>query len=272
MLKHVYYRLKQTKNDIGLIAIRNIRLNKNPFKRSFRTILNEDFVILNEDDIKGLNNELKELLKKLFDGKNYYVPYNGLNSINMFFYIKIDPINYNIKSYKTIKEIKKDEELIIDAINFNEFKITNNKQPVIENLKNTYCKIGRSLVQGVGVIVIKDIPINTNPFIITDNKCYNYNAIEVKKKDLEKINCKETIKMIKNFIAATNDDIFLIPYNGIDSINITFFLNHSNNNNLDVISDNCEYLGFISNKDIKAGEELFINYNHYKSNFNQIMS
>ena len=66
MLKASYYRLKQTNDDIGLVAIRNIKLNKNPFKRSFRTILNEEFVILDENDIKEFNDELKKLLKASF--------------------------------------------------------------------------------------------------------------------------------------------------------------------------------------------------------------
>lgn len=272
MLKPSYYRLKQTDDDVGLVAIRNIKSNKNPFKRSFRTILNEEFVILDENDIKEFNDELKKLLKKLFDEEKYYVPYNGLNSMNMFFYVKVDPTNCNIRSYRTIREIKKDEELIIDAINFSEFKITDNKQPVIENLRNTFCKIKRSLIQGVGVIAIKNIPKGKNPFIITDNKCYNYNGIEVKKEDVEKIKCKETIKMINNFVAATKDGLYYIPYNGIDSLNITFFLNHQKQHNLDVVSDGCEYLGFITNRDIKVGEELFINYNDYESDFEQIMS
>lgn len=271
MLKPVYYRLKQTDSNIGLVAIRNIPYNKNPFKRSFRTILNDDFVIINDNDIKELNDELKNLLRRLFDGKNYYVPYNGLNSMNMFFYIKVDPFNCNIRSYKTIREIKIDEELIIDSIDFTKFKITDNKEPVIKNLKNTFCKLGRSSIQGIGVITIKDIPYGKNPFIITDNKCYNYNAIEVNKRDLEKINCRETIRMIKNFVAPI-DDIFYIPYNGIDSINITFFLNHDKQNNLDIVSDGCEYLGFTTNRNIKAGEELFINYDNYKSDFDQLMS
>jgi hypothetical protein len=270
-LNNTFYRLKQTDdNNIGLVAIIDIQVGINPFKYCFKNIFKDYYVKLDNNDIKDLNNEIKSLLNKLYDGKYYYVPYYGLNSMNMFFYIKIDVVNFNIDLNKTIKNISKNEELIINKIDFSKFKILNDKKPVIENLKNIYCKIGISPVQGVGVIAIKDIPKKSNPFIITNNKCYNYYSKKINKNDLKLLD-KEIIKMITDFIHPI-DNIFYIPSNGINSLNITFFLNHNINPNLTIISDGCEYLGFITNKDIKKGEELFIDYDLYESNFDEIIN
>lgn len=269
ILKNTYYRLKQINDDIGLVAIRNISENINPFKNCYNIILRDQYVKLTNNDIKDLDDEVKKLLKNLYDGKYYYIPYHGLNSMNIYFYIKIDPLNYNIKSSKTIREIKYNEELIIDKIDFSKFKITDKKQNVIKNLKKTYCKLGKSYTHGVGVITIKDIPKNTNPFIITDNRCYNYNGIQIKKKLLEQLD-SEILKMIYDFISPLND-LYYIPSYGIDSLNITFYLNNSLDPNLSVISDGCEYLGFKTKRNIHKGEELFINYEDYKTYFNEII-
>ena len=60
-------------------------------------------------------------------------------------------------------------------------------------------------------------------------------------------------------------------YLGFNSLNLTFYLNHSDNPNLNIVSDNCEYMGFITKRPILAGEELFINYEQYHSEFFSLM-
>ena len=49
-----------------------------------------------------------------------------------------------------------------------------NKYKLLENLENTYCIIGNSKVQGIGIIAIRDIPKGIDPLpIIIPEKVTN---------------------------------------------------------------------------------------------------
>lgn len=137
----------------------------------------------------------------------------------------------------------------------------NKKQKLLANLKNdVYCRIGVSKIHGVGVIAIKDIPKGTNPFIINNTFCKDYKAINITEKELNSIPV-EVKKMVKDFIAPGKNGKYSIPYGGMNSLDISFYLNHSINNNIDIYDDDqCEFVIFITNKFIKKGEELTINY------------
>ena len=39
-----------------------------------------------------------------------------------------------------------------------------NKHNLLENLNNTYCTFGQSKVHGIGVVAIRDIPKDIDPF------------------------------------------------------------------------------------------------------------
>lgn len=146
------------------------------------------------------------------------------------------------------------------------------KKKLLNHLNNDiYCRIGVSKIHGVGVIAIKDIPPNTNPFMMTDNVCLNYNGVKLKKSEIDQIEDRGVRKIIFDFISPDSDGNYYVPYYGPNSMNISFYLNHSKNSNLDVISDSCEYMGFKTNRLIKKGEELFINYDHYGDNFSKIV-
>jgi SET domain-containing protein len=113
-----------------------------------------------------------------------------------------------------------------------------------------------SKTAGVGVFAIQDIPININPFNTT--KPINYKIIKLQEKDIKLLD-DNVQKMLSDF--CKNDDTYDVPYLGLNSIDISFYLNHSENPNLDLkIDDNCEYFTFQTNKFIKKGSELFINY------------
>jgi hypothetical protein len=45
------------------------------------------------------------------------------------------------------------------------------KNDILERIKNTYCKLKASSIQGAGVFALRDIPENINPFFgIPDQK------------------------------------------------------------------------------------------------------
>lgn len=137
------------------------------------------------------------------------------------------------------------------------------KKLLLKNLQNdTYCRIGLSKIHGVGIIAIKPIPKNTNPFYITGRKCISYKTIELTDKEV-KILPTVVQKLVNDFIGKENN-IYSIPSNGFNSLDISFYLNNSKNNNLDIIETKCKYMEFVTNRDIEIGEELTIDYDDYR--------
>lgn len=127
-----------------------------------------------------------------------------------------------------------------------------NKQQLLKNLtKDIYCKIGKSKIHGVGVIAIRDIPKGTNPFIGSPQDKY----ITFSEKELKNLP-PEIKKMVSDFFIF-DGKYFLVPAFGLNSINISYFMNHSKTPNIqtDKTGENCYTM-----QDIKKGEELTINY------------
>lgn len=134
---------------------------------------------------------------------------------------------------------------------------------LLNNLINDiYCRIGQSKIHGVGVIAIRDIPKGVNPFRLTNDKCQNYNTKVIKKEDLDKIH-PSVRKMIRDFITE-EDGCYYLPQLGLNSLDVSFYMNHNKDNNIDVdYESKCDYYKFKTNRIIKKDEELFINYKHY---------
>lgn len=137
-----------------------------------------------------------------------------------------------------------------------------NKEKLMENLKyDTYVRLAPSKIHGVGVIAIKDIPVDTNPFMITGKTFIDYKSIPLNGNEISELP-KSVKVLVKDFIISDRG-LYHIPYNGFNSLDLSFYLNHSNNNNLDIVDSQSDYLEFISNRKIKKGEELTINYKSY---------
>ena len=138
--------------------------------------------------------------------------------------------------------------------------------PLLKHLKNeVYARIGVSKIKGagVGVIAIRDIPKGVNPFRVLGKECTGVKGIKVKKSEVEKLD-KNVKKLVKDFIAPSKD-YYSIPRTGLNSLDISFYLNHSDKPNLDMwYSDKCSYTLFRTKKKIKKGEELTIDYSLYE--------
>lgn len=134
------------------------------------------------------------------------------------------------------------------------------KQRLIRHLENDiFCRLGISKVSGIGVIAIKDIPINTNPF--THLAPLKDKAITLNNNDLKHVD--KNVKKVINDFFGTEKEYDVLAY-GPNYMNISYYLNHSNNPNLDVVNDiSSDYFSFRTNRKIKKGEELFINYKDY---------
>jgi SET domain-containing protein len=138
------------------------------------------------------------------------------------------------------------------------------KDRLLSNLENdTYVRLRPSPLQGVGVFAIKDIPKGVNPFKMPNKP--KYNSIKCTATDLKNVD-PVVKKMINDFIEP-DDTSYYIPENGLNSLDLTFYLNHSNDNNLGIIddNDNDEYSSFVTLRIIEKGEELLINYKDYKN-------
>jgi SET domain-containing protein len=71
--------------------------------------------------------------------------------------------------------------------------------------------------------------------------------------------------MINDFIEP-EENCYYIPENGLNSLDLTFYLNHSANNNLGIVDDDVDndgYSSFVTLRHIRKGEELLINYKDY---------
>lgn len=129
------------------------------------------------------------------------------------------------------------------------------KETVLKKLNNTYCRLKKSGIQGVGVFAIRDIPGGINPFKgIHIQKWLELNMSELQKLD------KEILQMIDDFCVIEKDGTVLIPENGLNGMDISFFVNHSSEPNLKTID---EGFTFVTLRKINKGEELTVGYETY---------
>jgi hypothetical protein len=132
-------------------------------------------------------------------------------------------------------------------------KIHFNKKQLLAHLKQeVYCRIMPSPVSGVGIFAIKDIPANIDPFL---EEGEDKNWIPFEEKELSEIH-PDVFKMIKDLLVFA-EGFWWIPEQGMHTLSITQFLNHSDNPNIETDKD-AEI--FLTKKEIKAGEELTIDY------------
>ena len=136
-------------------------------------------------------------------------------------------------------------------------------QKFINNLKNTYCRIKSSKINGVGVFAIREIPKNIDPFLGSGlQKWY-----KIEEKDYKKMD-KEIIKMIDDFFVIEEDKSVYVPECGLNGIDISYFLNDSKKPNLKIIGDGKnEAVGFKTLRKIKKGEELSVSYSTFDEKY-----
>ena len=132
------------------------------------------------------------------------------------------------------------------------------KKRLINNIKNdTYCRIGVSRVHGVGVIAVKDIPKNIFIFKVCKKSCDN--IIEITKKEIENV-ASGVKQMMDDYLDKVNGK-YQVPESGLNNLNISWYLNHSDTPNVDITEPAKDgFVLFKTNKDIRKGEELFIDY------------
>jgi hypothetical protein len=129
------------------------------------------------------------------------------------------------------------------------------KQEILKSLKNTYCRLMPSKIQGIGVFAIRDIPKGINPF----NKALEQGWQKFKIAELRVLD-KEIFKMVEAFFTIQKDNTVYIPKGGLNDINISYFMNDLQNPNVKMAKDE---VNFITIRKIKKGEELTVLYETY---------
>ena len=123
--------------------------------------------------------------------------------------------------------------------------------------KNVYCRLQASPIHGVGVFAIKDIPRGIDP--MPENRAFKFNEVKRDYLMADK-SIPEAVKNLVIDMCPEEDGIFYVPNCSLNEIGIGFYLNHSKTPNM-LEKDGGEY--FVTARDIKAGEELFVDYGTY---------
>lgn len=128
------------------------------------------------------------------------------------------------------------------------------KQQLLDELINhTYVMLKPSAIAGIGVFAIRDIPKGCRAMFSKPDT--NDNWITISKKEVESLPLHAR-HLIENYCLFDEDQYFVPDY-GFKKIDVSLFLNHSDTPNVISIQEG-DY--FETTRDIKSGEELFIDY------------
>ncbi len=135
---------------------------------------------------------------------------------------------------------------------------------VLQNLKeDVYCRIQRSPIHGVGVFAIKDIPANKCPFLLTNQRQCMESCVALHENMLADVD-QAVVQMVDDFYHK-DKETYYIPRNGLNSNNISFYMNHSSQKaNVDFVHvEESDFVFFKTKRRILQGEELLINYHAF---------
>ena len=127
------------------------------------------------------------------------------------------------------------------------------KRDLLMSLQRVYCRLKPS-EHGIGVFAIRDIPVNTNPFI----DCFDGGFSPFTPEELEGTN-PSVMEMVKDF-CPIQDGKYYLPRCGLKRIDQSFFVNHSKTPNM---REEGEGIDFITIREVKTGEELTVDYDTY---------
>jgi SET domain-containing protein len=117
--------------------------------------------------------------------------------------------------------------------------------------KTTYIHLLPSAVHGIGVFALRDIPKGCKDMFGKDLSPW----VRLSFDEVERLPLHSK-SMIENFCLYDESDYF-VPAHGFTSMDLSLFLNHSDTPN---IASQNEGAYFVALKNIKAGEELLVDY------------
>lgn len=122
-------------------------------------------------------------------------------------------------------------------------------------LENVYCRIGVSKIHGVGVIAVRDIPKGIDP--MKETRTIEFETVPATE-ILDNPEIPEGLKKLVVDMCPENEGVFDVPPCSLNEIGVSFYLNHSNEPNME---ERDGY--FFTLREIKEGEELTVDYGTY---------
>ena len=123
--------------------------------------------------------------------------------------------------------------------------------------EETYTRLGVSTVHGVGVFAVRDIPRHTNPFPSRGRG--RERLVGIRASDLVR-EPAHIQRAIRDFFPADGEGVHWVSAWGLNNLNVSFYLNHSDTPNVETHGSDGPYVGFRTLRDVKAGEELCYSY------------
>ena len=135
------------------------------------------------------------------------------------------------------------------------------KRALIRNLaEETFARLAPGL-HGVGVVAVRPIPKGANPFKTAGR--VDQRTIDLTKKEVDALPA-EVGRMVTDFAEPDEKGLYPVPAHGLSTLDTTWYLNHSDAPNLDIIDDPAsELMEFRANQPIPKGAELTIRYSDY---------
>ena len=118
---------------------------------------------------------------------------------------------------------------------------------------NTWVMLKPSSIEGVGVFAITTIPKGCRDMFGKPDAAEDW--ITISKKEMETL--PEHAQFVVGNYCLYDDENYFVPAQGFKKMDVSLFLNHSDNPNIISINDG-EY--FEAVREIHAGEELVIDY------------
>ena len=119
--------------------------------------------------------------------------------------------------------------------------------------QHTYVMLKTSTVAGIGVFALRDIPKGCRDMFSKPDKSDSW--LTLTKKEVETLPSHAQL-LVENY-CLFDEEKYFVPDYGFKKIDIALFLNHSDSPNVMSINEG-EY--FEALREIKSGEELFIDY------------
>lgn len=133
------------------------------------------------------------------------------------------------------------------------------KADILKDLiENVYCRIRPSATHGVGVFAIRPIPKGANPFR-TLNQDTQASVFLTRAEVLDNPLVDEEVKQMVRDFHTGRKGMIEFPSMGLNELNISFFMNTSDNPNIG--TDTGE--SFTALRDITKGEELTVDYDTF---------
>jgi SET domain len=118
---------------------------------------------------------------------------------------------------------------------------------------NIYIMLKPSPVEGIGVFAVTDIPKSCRDMFSKPDADEEW--VTIPKSDIE--NLPQHAQFLVGNYCLYDDDNYFVPAAGFKKLDISLFLNHSDTPNIVSVNDG-DY--FEALRDIKAGEELLVDY------------